>query len=127
MKQSAESSLTGRQTRLVDTLVANGCSIREAAKIAGYSGGSGSDAGRVTASKTLRLPHVQAYYQQQLLAQLHLVAPRALNRLASLLDANSEYVQLEASKQILDRAGFGKVTDDVKITHGTVRVRIDLS
>ena len=45
--------LTGKQTALVDALVANGCSITEAAGLAGYAAG---ESGRVTASKALRLP-----------------------------------------------------------------------
>ena len=38
--------LTDKQTALVDTLVARGCTIKDAAEIAGYAKG---DAGRVTA------------------------------------------------------------------------------
>ena len=43
---------------LVDTLVATGCSIKDAASEAGYADG---ESGRVSASKALRLPHVQQY------------------------------------------------------------------
>ena len=48
--------LTPKQIKLVDTLVAQGCSITQASQIAGYAQG---DSGRVTASKALKLPHVQ--------------------------------------------------------------------
>ena len=48
--------LTVKQTALVDTIVANGCSITEAATQAGYAKG---ESGRVSASKALKLPHVQ--------------------------------------------------------------------
>ena len=48
--------LTVKQTALVDALVATGCTIKEAALQAGYAQG---EAGRVSASKALRQPHVQ--------------------------------------------------------------------
>ena len=41
--------LTSKQIKLVDTIVASGCSITEASQIAGYAKGN---SGRVTASKT---------------------------------------------------------------------------
>ena len=44
--------ITKRQRLLVDTIVANGCSIKEASLVAGYSKG---DSGRVTA---LSLIHI---------------------------------------------------------------------
>ena len=58
MSNAVKTGLTAKQTALVDNLVATGCSITEAAVKAGYAAG---DSGRVTASKTLRLPHVQEY------------------------------------------------------------------
>src|SRR5215472_11820582 len=90
--------LTPRQRALVDTLVATGCTITEAARIAGYSGGSGTDGARVTASRTLRLPHVAAYLRRQMQDAFRLEAPRALATLRRLhtLDA-SEYVQYHAA------------------------------
>ena len=50
-----ERKLTKKQMALVDTIVANGCSVKEASRLAGYAEG---ESGRVTASKTLKLPHV---------------------------------------------------------------------
>jgi len=47
--------LTKKQTALVDTIVARGCTIAKAAEAAGYSAG---ESGRVTATKTMKLPHV---------------------------------------------------------------------
>ena len=51
--------LTDKQVKLVDTLVATGCSIKEAAGIAGYAKG---ESGRVSASKALRTPKVCLLY-----------------------------------------------------------------
>jgi phage terminase small subunit len=99
-----ERKLTKRQTALVDTIVASGCTVKEASVQAGYADG---ESGRVTASKTLRLPHVQQYMMQRISESIGLSATTASNRILTLAKgAKSEYVQLEASKDILDRAGF---------------------
>ena len=96
--------LTDKQTKLVDTLVATGCSITEAAKVAGYASG---DSGRVTASKALKVPHVQEYMMRCIQDSIGMNATIASSKLVRLAQgAKSEYVQLEASKDILDRAGF---------------------
>ena len=116
--------LTNRQRLLVDTLVAEGCSIAKASQTAGYSKG---ESGRVTASKTLRLPKVQEYYRSRI-AEIGLMgaipAVKTIVRLAQ--DAKSDYVKLEASKDILDRSGF-KAPD--KVQHqvgGNFSIKIDL-
>ena len=55
--------LTKKQMLLVDTLVAEGCSIAKASQEAGYASG---ESGRVTASKALRLSHVQEYMMKRI-------------------------------------------------------------
>ena len=95
--------LTEKQRALVDTIVATGCSITEAAKTAGYSTAISKDSARVSASRTLRLPKVQQYMQQRIAQTLGLGAVSASKRLIELsTGARSEYVQLEASRDILD-------------------------
>ena len=117
--------ITKRQRLLVDTIVANGCSIKEASLIAGYSKG---DSGRVTASKTLRLPHIQEYMQQRVRESIGLNATKASNKMLELSsNAKSEYVQLEASKDILDRAGYKPVEKSMSLIQGNINVSIDLS
>jgi phage terminase small subunit len=117
--------LTQRQVALVDTLVATGCSITQASQEAGYAKG---EAGRVSASKALKQPHVKAYMMSQVQEQLGMSATKALSRIVSLSgDAKSEYVQLEASKDILDRAGFKAPDKHMHIHAGDIRVNIDLS
>jgi Phage terminase, small subunit len=99
--------LTDKQKQLVDTIVASGCSIKEAAEKAGYSTKGSKEAGRVSASRTLRLPKVQQYMQQRVAQTLGLGAVSASKRLIELsTGARSEYVQLEASRDILDRVGL---------------------
>ena len=117
--------LTEKQKKLVDTLVANGGSVKNASQVAGYSAG---ESGRVSATKALKTPHVQQYMMQQIADSIGINATIASNKLLRLASgAKSEYVQLEASKDILDRAGF-KAPDKVMHSHvGNVNVKIDLS
>jgi len=117
--------LTDKQIALVDTIVANGCTIKEGARLAGYADG---ESGRVTASKTLRLVHVQQYMMQRVTESIGLSATHASKRLLDLSrGAKSEYVQLEASKDILDRAGFKAPDKHMHLVSGDIKVSIDLS
>jgi phage terminase small subunit len=120
--------LTDKQKLLVDTIVADGCSIKEASKRAGYSSNGSEEAGRITASRTLRLPKVQQYMTSRIADTLGLGAVSASRKLIELSgNARSEYVQLEASRDILDRVGM-RVPDRVKHTiEGDIKINIDLS
>lgn len=116
--------LTSKQTVLVDTLVASGCSITQAAKEAGYAQG---ESGRVSASKALRQPHVQQYMMERISDQLGMNATVAAAKVLKLASgAKSEYVQLEASKDILDRAGFKPIDRSQVQVAGDIKVSIDL-
>ena len=117
--------LTKKQKTLVDTIVALGCSIKEASSKSGYAEG---EAGRVTASKTLRLPHVQEYMKQCIRQSIGLNATIASRKVLDLASsAKSEYVQLEASKDILDRAGYKPVEKSMSLVQGNISVSIDLT
>ena len=116
--------LTPKQIALVDTLVAYGCTVTKAAAEAGYAKG---DSGRVSASKALKQPHVQQYMMKCVTEQLGLNATLAAARVMKLATgAKSEYVQLEASKDILDRAGFKPIDRSQVQVAGDIRVSIDL-
>ena len=118
-------TLTPKQTALVDTLVATGCSITHAAKAAGYAAG---ESGRVSASKALKLPHVQQYMMQRVGEAIGLNATVAAAKVLELSQAaKSEYVQLEASKDILDRAGYKAADKHMHLHAGEISVSIDLS
>ena len=117
--------LTKKQMLLIDTIVATGCSVTKASKVAGYSDG---ESGRVTASKTLRLPHIQEYMQQRIRESIGLNATIASKKVLDLASsAKSEYVQLEASKDILDRAGYKPIDKAMHLVSGGIDVTIDLS
>ena len=122
------SELTDKQKALVDTIVATGCSIKEASKSAGYSSKVSEEAGRVSASRTLRLPKVQKYMAMRIADTLGLGAVSASKRLIELSSgARSEYVQLEASRDILDRVGL-RAPEKVKHSfEGDIKVNIDLT
>lgn len=125
MNMTVAKTLTAKQMALVDTLVAEGCSIKEAAHKAGYADG---ESGRVTASKALKLPHVQQYMMQAVTETLGVNATFAASKLLKLASgAKSEYVQLEASKDILDRAGFKPVDKSMHLHAGEIKVSIDLT
>lgn len=116
--------LTKRQMALVDHIVATGEPLVRAAEAAGYAKG---DSGRVTASKTIRLPHVQQYMMQRITETLGLNATIAAAQVMKLArGAKSEYVQLEASKDILDRAGFKPIDRSQVQVAGDIKVSIDL-
>jgi len=121
---SKKDGLTYKQRALVDTLVATGCTITEASQKAGYSKG---EAGRVVASRTLRLPKVQAYLMQEVSNKLGLGSVHASSTLLHLIqNGKSEYVRLEASKDLLDRIGM---RTPEKVQHnlsGNVQIKIDL-
>ena len=124
MNDIVTKKLTPKQTALVDTLVATGCSIRQAAADAGYADG---ESGRVSASKTIRLPHVQQYMMLRIQEQLGLNATMAAARVMTLAQgARSEHVQLEAAKDILDRAGFKPIDRSQVQVAGDIKVSIDL-
>jgi phage terminase small subunit len=117
--------LTKKQKLLVDTIVATGCSVTDASVTAGYAKG---ESGRVTASKTLRLPHIQEYMQQRVRESIGLNATKASNKMLELSSsAKSEYVQLEASKDILDRAGYKPIEKSMNLVTGNINVSIDLT
>jgi phage terminase small subunit len=124
MNDVVNRKLTPKQTRLVDTLVATGCSLRDAATEAGYASG---ESGRVSASRTIRLPHVQQYMMQRITEQLGMNATVAAAKVMNLATgARSEHVQLEAAKDILDRAGFKPIDRSQVQVAGDIKVSIDL-
>ena len=117
--------LTDKQMALVDTLVAEGCSIAKAAELAGYAKG---ESGRVSAHRALKAAHVQQYMQQRMNETFGLTATSALATVRRLSQgAKSEYVQLEASKDLLDRAGYKPIDRSQVQVAGDIRVSIDLS
>ena len=122
--KDAKNNLTTKQKQLVDTIVAEGCSVTKASQIAGYAKG---ESGRVSASRALRLEKVQKYMLQQVAKTLGLGAGLASSHLLRLAKGSkSEYVQLQACIDILDRTGFKAPERHQHQVIGDVKVNIDL-
>lgn len=122
--KNPETGLTAKQEALVEYLVANGGTIKEAAQAAGYAEG---ETGRVSASKALAKPHVQSYMHERMRQELGVKATLAAHQVARLaVNAKSEYVQLEASKDLLDRAGLKAPEKHMHLHAGDIKVEIDL-
>lgn len=116
--------ITDKQRALVDTLVTEGCSVQKAAEAAGYSTG---ESARTSGHRALALPHVQQYMQLKMTETFGISATGALATVARLSrTAKSEYVQLEASKDLLDRAGYKPIDRSQVQVAGDIKVSIDL-
>jgi phage terminase small subunit len=121
--ESPSGKLTTKQNQFIDAYVANGGNGSAAARDAGYAESSA----HVEANRALKNPLiVQEIFRRTTLA-IGAALPKALNTVVRLSEsAKSEYVQLEASRDLLDRAGM-KAPE--KIDHrldGEFRVTIDL-
>ena len=116
--------LTDKQAALVDIMVAKGLPPAKAAIEAGYAEGK---AGYVSAYRALKTAHVQQYMMQRMNEEFGLSATVAVNTVRRLSqNAKSEYVQLEASKDLLDRAGYKPIDRAQVQVAGDIRVSIDL-
>lgn len=118
--KDAEQQLTDMQRALVDAVVDQGVTITKAAEIAGYGSASAGH-------NAMRKSHVQTYLSHRIAISIGHSAALAARRLSHLVDnAKSEYVQLEASRDLLDRAGYKPPDRKQVAVHGDVSVRIDL-
>jgi len=116
--------LTDKQVALVDIMVAEGLPPAKAASKAGYSEGK---SGYVSAYRALKTAHVQQYLMQRMNEEFGVSATAAMNTVRRLSQgAKSEYVQLEASKDLLDRAGYKPIDRAQVQVAGDIRVSIDL-
>jgi len=114
--------LTDKEEAFVHALLATGGKLKASAIKAGYSPRSA----QVTASRLARKPAVLRAIQTASVQALGALAPQAIGKLAQLgMKAKSEYVQLEASKDILDRIGM--VAPKQITVGGHLNVNIDLS
>tara|TARA_R110000796_G_scaffold3212_12_gene12313 strand:- start:363 stop:740 length:378 start_codon:yes stop_codon:yes gene_type:complete len=115
--------LTDMQQAFIDEYVTNGGEREAAAIHAGYS----PSTARVQAYDLMRKPHVLHAILERCAEGFISDAPKATQRLRELMNARSEYVSLQATQDVLDRAGL-KPTE--RVDHriaGDVSVSIDLS
>jgi phage terminase small subunit len=116
--------LTEKQDAFCDEYVANGGRGTAAAKAAGYA----EKSAHVEANRLLKNPLIlQEVYKRTALA-VGAAAPRALMTIIKMsTNAKSDYVKLEASRDLLDRAGLRAPE---KVDHridGELKVSIDLT
>lgn len=116
--------LTGLQDAFVDAYIENGGNALAATRTAGYS----ETSARGLSGKLMKDGKILQEIYRRTVQRMAVLAPGALMKVQSLSEnAKSEYVQLEAAKDLLDRAGM-KAPDRVDMrVAGDVKVTIDLS
>jgi hypothetical protein len=125
--EESSHGLSAMQLALVENMLVLGMSQTEAALAAGYSRGQDRNGAAVAAHRVLRLPKVQAYMVQRVHEALATGSVRALSTIMQLASsAKSDYVRLEAAKDVLDRAGFKPVERKQVQVAGNVSISIDL-
>ncbi len=112
--------LTDKQARLAELVVLEGYDKAQAIELAGYASKSSGYA-------TLRKPHVMDYITVLIREHLLDSSIKAAGVLRELMDnAKSDYVKLEASKDVLDRAGFKPIEKHAHLHGGQVSIRIEI-
>lgn len=89
--------ITDAQADLVHAMLHDGCNPTEGAKRLGRN--------KAWAYNTINKQHVIEYRQQLAMSVLGWDATQAMATMRTLLNDKSSYVRLEASKDLLDRAG----------------------
>jgi len=90
--------VTDAQADLVHMILHNGCNPKEAADAIGRN--------KAWAYNTLNKQHVIEYRQQLAMTTLGWDATQAMATMRELLGSKSQYVRLEAARDLMDRAGF---------------------
>ena len=123
MKIDKSQSLTTRQQAFIDNLLTNRGTATQCAIKAGYS----KKSAKVEASRLLKNSKVLHHLHQRAKKVLGVRAITALQTVSNLSQyANSEYVRLEASKDLLDRAGLREEQNQTLGTNN-IQVNIDLT
>ena len=108
--------ITEAQADLVHAMLHDGCNPTEASKRLGRN--------KAWAYKTLNKQHVIEYRQQLAMMTLGWDATQAMATMRDLLSAKSSYIRLEASKDLMDRAGLR--VDAPKVSGNTVSINFNL-
>ena len=123
MLANVQGKLTPNQDQFVDAYVANGGNGAAAAILAGYSEKSAASA----AHSLLRKSHITQEIYRRTVENIGLAAPKALGMIVGLIDkAKSDYVKLEAAKDILDRSGMRPPDRVNHKIDGDLSIKIDL-
>jgi len=114
--------MTARQERFVREFLKNGGKQGAAAEAAGYAAASVDSIG----SQLVRNPLIQQAIARETLTAIGLSAVPALATVNRLLEhSRSDFVKLEAARDLLDRAGFGK--PDRSMGYGDTGLTVSLN
>ena len=120
----AKPNITTKQQNFIDNLLAGVGNQTECAIHAGYSPKSA----KVEASRLLKNNKVLDALHTQAKRSIGVRAITALGTVSNLsASANSEYVRLEASKDLLDRAGLRDDSSTQSALGTAIQVNIDLT
>ena len=111
------SKVTDAQADLVHTILHDGCNPTEAANRLGRN--------KAWVYNTLNKQHVIEYRQALALATLGWDATQAMATMRELLTAKSQYVRLEAARDLMDRAGFRVDAPRVSGTNVQINFNVD--
>jgi len=114
--QAGNEKLTDTQAELVHMILHNGCNPSEAAKTLGRN--------KSWAYNTLKKQHVIEYRQQLAMMTLGWDATQAMATMRELLNSKSQYVRLEAARDLMDRAGFRQ--DAVRTPSTAVQINFNV-
>ena len=121
MQDTALEGLTDKQAAFVEHYVSTGGKVGIASKRAGY-------AGREMGSRLLRDPKIIKAIQQMMTDAIGVHAVTALGTVVKLVkSARSDYVRLEAAKDLLDRAGFKPPDKALLKVAGDLTVSFDIA
>ena len=115
--------LTDKERAFVEAYVMSDGNKEQSLIDAGYS----AEYPRQYASALLRKPHIMQGILEETGMKLVSSAPKALATLQRLMDAKSDYVALEAARDVLDRSGFKQAEKHDHRIAGDVSIQIDLS
>lgn len=120
---SVQGKLTALQDKFVDEYIANGGVGKAAAITAGYSEHTATQ----IAHTLMRKPQITQEIYRRTVEQIGLAAPKALGTIVGLIaNAKSDYVKLEAAKDILDRSGMRPAERVSHKVDGELSIKIDL-
>ena len=114
--RTAQPQITDAQAELVHVILHDGCNPTEAAERLGRN--------KAWAYNTLRKQHVIEYRQQLAMMTLGWDATQAMATMRELLTSKSQYVRLEAARDLMDRAGFRQ--DAVRAPSTAVQINFNV-
>ena len=114
--RTAQPQITDAQAELVHVILHDGCNPTEAAERLGRN--------KAWAYNTLRKQHVIEYRQQLAMLTLGWDATQAMATMRELLTSKSQYVRLEAARDLMDRAGFRQ--DAVRAPSTAVQINFNV-